>query len=125
VSAGLICFILTIISGLRYNWTEALAKGTRYECECRLRSHDGAYRDFRVRVVPVREPDGSIREWIGQCWGCDGTQAGAGATRQSEARFRAAVEGSGDAFLLLEGVRDSAGTILDFVCVDANHCWTK
>lgn len=106
-------------------WAEALAGGTMYEGECRLRRHDGVYRDFRMRVVPVREADGSIREWMGQCRDVTERKQAQEATRQSEARFRAAVEGSMDAFLLLQGVRDAAGTILDFVYLDANHCWTK
>jgi PAS domain S-box-containing protein len=31
----------------------------------RLRRFDGVYRDFSVRGVPVREEDGSVREWVG------------------------------------------------------------
>jgi diguanylate cyclase (GGDEF)-like protein/PAS domain S-box-containing protein len=38
----------------------------------------------------------------------------------SEARFRAAVDGSVDAFLVLRAVRDAAGTPTDFTVVDAN-----
>ena len=106
-------------------WADAVKNRTTHEGEHRLRRHDGAYRDFNVRAVPVLEPDGSVREWVGQCRDITEQKQAQEATRQSEARFRAAVEGSTDAFLLLQGVRDSAGTILDFVYVDANHCWAK
>ncbi|HEV2148638.1 MAG TPA: GAF domain-containing protein [Longimicrobiaceae bacterium] len=46
-------------------WTEAVADGTGYELEHRVRRHDGEYRHMAVHAVPVREPDGSIREWVG------------------------------------------------------------
>jgi diguanylate cyclase (GGDEF)-like protein/PAS domain S-box-containing protein len=40
--------------------------------------------------------------------------------RRSEERFRAATEGSLDAFLILAWVRDASDVIVDFECVDAN-----
>lgn len=107
------------------NWTYSLTHKTMYEGEYRLRRHDGAYCDFSVRAVPIFEADGSVREWVGQCRDVTEQKQAREAIRQSEARFRAAVEGSTDAFILLQGVRDSAGTILDFVYLDANHCWAK
>jgi PAS domain S-box-containing protein len=42
------------------------------------------------------------------------------ALRQSEARFRAAVEGSLDAFFIFQSVRDEAGEIVDFAFVELN-----
>ena len=38
-----------------------------YDTECRLRRADGTYRHFAARGVPVLEPDGRIREWVGTC----------------------------------------------------------
>ncbi len=38
------------------------------EAEFRLRRHDGVYRLMQARAAPVREADGSIREWVGACW---------------------------------------------------------
>ncbi len=43
------------------------------------------------------------------------------ALRRSEARFRAAADGSLDAFLVLEAVRDGAARLVDFVFVDLNQ----
>ncbi len=48
-------------------WKQAVANGTIYETEYRVRRHDGVYRDFSVRGVPVLNPDGSMREWVGMC----------------------------------------------------------
>ena len=42
------------------------------------------------------------------------------ALRQSEARFRAAVEGSLDAFFIFQSVRDEGGQIVDFTFVELN-----
>jgi diguanylate cyclase (GGDEF)-like protein len=42
------------------------------------------------------------------------------ALRESEARVRGAVEASLDALLIARAVRDPDGTVVDFVCIDAN-----
>jgi PAS domain S-box-containing protein len=47
------------------SWKTALSEGGEYQTEYRLRTLDGAYRWLAVRGVPVRNEDGSIREWIG------------------------------------------------------------
>lgn len=47
------------------SWLNALQSGTVYRTEYRVRRHDGAYRTFAVRSVPVLESDGSVREWVG------------------------------------------------------------
>ncbi len=48
-------------------WAEAVHERKLYENEYRLRRHDGQYRHFSVRGVPVLENDGRISEWIGTC----------------------------------------------------------
>ncbi len=48
-------------------WRNALAKATMYQTEYRIRRANGDYYDFAVRGVPVRDPAGTIREWIGAC----------------------------------------------------------
>ena len=51
--------------GLGAAWTEAVESGTGYETEVRFRRHDGAYRWFLMRVIPVRDGTGVISEWLG------------------------------------------------------------
>nr|WP_228057388.1 PAS domain S-box protein [Tychonema sp. LEGE 07203] len=46
-------------------WSDALANGTLYQIEHRLRRHDGEYRYMSVRAVPLLNADGSVREWVG------------------------------------------------------------
>ncbi|MGO8735498.1 MAG: PAS domain S-box protein [Terriglobia bacterium] len=48
-------------------WSNAVGKRSLYETEYRLRRHDGEYRYVSVRGVPVLNPDGSVREWVGTC----------------------------------------------------------
>ena len=48
-------------------WAEAVQNRTTYDTEYRLYRHDGIYRNFSARGVPVLNPDGSVREWVGCC----------------------------------------------------------
>lgn len=48
-------------------WSKAVETKSLFEIEYRLRRHDGIYRDFEVRGVPIVQPDGKIREWVGTC----------------------------------------------------------
>ncbi len=48
-------------------WRKAVEQKTLYDVEYRVRRHDGAYRYFMTRGVPVLNHDGSIREWVGTC----------------------------------------------------------
>ncbi|MDP9348144.1 MAG: PAS domain S-box protein, partial [Gemmatimonadota bacterium] len=46
-------------------WSTAVDTGTLYQVEHRVRRHNGQYRTFSVRAVPVLEADGGVREWVG------------------------------------------------------------
>ena len=48
-------------------WNSAVATGTNYETEYRLRGRDGQYRVFAAKGVPIKEASGVIREWVGTC----------------------------------------------------------
>lgn len=50
---------------MRERWAEAVRIGDVYECEYRLRRHDGAYRWFLSRAVPRRDGEGRIIGWSG------------------------------------------------------------
>jgi len=47
------------------NWQKCVNAGREYHDEFRLRVSNGSYRYFESRAVPVRNPGGTIREWIG------------------------------------------------------------
>lgn len=46
-------------------WQQALAAGTTYQAEYRVRRHDGEYRWFQATGVPRRGPDGRVQMWVG------------------------------------------------------------
>ncbi len=47
-------------------WAEAVAERKTFVFEHRVRRHDGRYRNFAIRAVPVRdEATGALREWVG------------------------------------------------------------
>jgi PAS domain S-box-containing protein len=46
-------------------WTAALRAGTAYEIEVRNRRHDGVYRWFVTRAVPLRDAAGRVTSWFG------------------------------------------------------------
>jgi PAS domain S-box-containing protein len=46
-------------------WADSLKSGREYHTEFRMRTRDGSYRYFDARGVPVRNPDDTVREWIG------------------------------------------------------------
>ncbi len=48
-----------------FGWKRAIAEQRPFVAEYRLRRADGAYCWNVVRAVPVRDNDGTIREWIG------------------------------------------------------------
>ncbi len=46
-------------------WEESVRTHSLFAIEHRVRRFDGEYRHFAVRGVPVLEPDGKVREWVG------------------------------------------------------------
>ena len=47
------------------SWQECVKAGKEYRAEYRMRVRDGGYRIFEARGVPLRNPNGAVREWIG------------------------------------------------------------
>lgn len=46
-------------------WNEAVAARTMFVFEHRVRRHDGIYRRFSIRALPVLDEYGGVREWVG------------------------------------------------------------
>jgi len=51
--------------GFANSWDAALASGTIFDSDARLRSADGSYRWFKMRSIPVLQADGTISRWFG------------------------------------------------------------
>jgi PAS domain S-box-containing protein len=69
-------------------WQESLEKGTPFVAEYRIRRTDGEYRTFAARGVPVRQADGTVREWVGTCTDVTERVEAERALRESEERLR-------------------------------------
>jgi PAS domain S-box-containing protein len=53
---------------VRRLWEAACASKTLYQSDGRLwHAASDAYRHFEARGVPILNPDGSVREWVGKC----------------------------------------------------------
>jgi PAS domain S-box-containing protein len=48
-------------------WRHSLRTGEPYQIEYRFRRHDGEYRWFLVRAVPVLDENGEAARWFGTC----------------------------------------------------------
>jgi PAS domain S-box-containing protein len=46
-------------------WNQAVASGSVFAIEHRVRRHDGTYRFMQARAVPVPDASGKIIEWVG------------------------------------------------------------
>jgi PAS domain S-box-containing protein len=46
-------------------WRRAVASGSTYECEFRIRRGDGGYRWHIARALPIRDTAGQVLRWIG------------------------------------------------------------
>jgi PAS domain S-box-containing protein len=69
-------------------WRAALRNGTPYEIEVRMRRHDGEYRWFISRAVPIRNQAGEIKGWFGSSTDIHDRKLAEIALRESETRFR-------------------------------------
>jgi PAS domain S-box-containing protein len=74
----------------------ALAAGTPFEHEARLRRADGVYRWQLIHNVPLRDEVGNIVKWYGTSIDIEDRKRAEGALRESEQRFRDYAETASD-----------------------------
>lgn len=84
------------------SWTKALADGKLYETEFRLRRHDGAYRWFIARAVPIRDAGGEVVQWVGTNTDIDDQKQVAQALLESERRLQLSQNAAGIVSLELD-----------------------
>lgn len=68
------------LPGCKARWDEAIRTGEPYECEHRVRRHDGEYRWVMSRAAPARDDSGKVVRWFGTATDIDSMH------RQSEDR---------------------------------------
>ncbi|MDQ4120940.1 MAG: PAS domain S-box protein [Acidobacteriota bacterium] len=75
-------------------WKKAIETQSFYETEYRVRHKSGEYRWTAVRGVPLRNEDGTIREWVGMNTDITDRKQSEQALRQSHARREFVLESS-------------------------------
>ena len=73
-------------------WKECVEARQIFETEYRVRRHDGAYRWFATRGVPIFSRAGELREWVGTMADIHDRRSAEEALRESESRQRLAME---------------------------------
>ena len=86
------------------------AKGIHGEYETRIKSRNGEYRWHRVKALPMREPDGAIKCWIGTSTDVHDELLSAVALRESEASYRFMVDSNPQ----VPWIADGEGALIDF-----------
>ena len=82
-------------------WRHSTVTGTDFDCEYRIRRHDGAFRWHAARAVPVRNEDGHIPLWIG-------TATDIEHHKQREISLRELEQEASAALTLLESIKATA-----------------
>jgi PAS domain S-box-containing protein len=83
-------------------WDEAVASGTLFDVEFRIRRADGVYRWFKTRAVPVRNADGQVAEWFGSNTDIEDLKCTTEALRKSEENYRNIVETATEAIVIVD-----------------------
>ena len=82
-------------------WNEAVARRQTFEFEHRVRRHDGEWRVFSIRAVPVLD-GGEIREWVGVHIDITERMRAIEDSAYSERRSRTILESITDGFFTLD-----------------------
>jgi PAS domain S-box-containing protein len=72
------------------SWRRASESRSLYEVEYLVKRHDGCWRHVLARGVPIKEADGSVREYIGTCIDISGRKQAEEELRRSEEQLRVA-----------------------------------
>jgi PAS domain S-box-containing protein len=81
-------------------WKHAVQTGAPFDAQFRIRRHDGAYRWFRNRAVPVHDESGQIYKWYGASSDIQSLRELQAALHESGERFRRALENVPDGVVI-------------------------
>jgi two-component system, chemotaxis family, CheB/CheR fusion protein len=80
---------------VRQQWRTAIQTGAIFDSELRIRGHQGGYRWFKTRAMPVRNADGTVMKWYGASTDVD-------ELKRAEARLDVLLHAMSDGFLGLD-----------------------
>ena len=86
-------------------WNAAVASGSDFHVEFRLRRHDGEYRWFDTRAVRLSDASGRTAKWFGTNTDITDHKQAQAALAESERKYRSLYESSNDAIMLLDTER--------------------
>lgn len=86
-------------------WAEVRASGAAAEVTFPLKRHDGAYRQFLTRVVPLRDRDGRIYRWFGTNTDVTEQSETQAKLRSSEEQLREIFDVAADGIFIVEGAQ--------------------
>lgn len=69
-------------------WNDAVGSRRTFEFEHRVRTASGEWRTFAIKAIPLKDPDGSIRQWVGVHTDVTERVTAARELQESERRFR-------------------------------------
>ena len=80
------------VASVTATWREALRIGSATEFSYRARHNSGEYRWVLTKAVPIKNPDGSVREWVGTDEDIQARRAAQENLRINEERLRLALD---------------------------------
>ncbi|WP_049871286.1 hybrid sensor histidine kinase/response regulator [Ramlibacter tataouinensis] len=101
-------------------WNAAVARGSKFVFQHRVRRHDGVWRTFSVRALPVQDADGQVREWVGVHTDITDLLAAGRARSEAERRYRQLFENMTEEVHFWRLEREPDGRIRSWRLLDAN-----
>ncbi|MFO7461168.1 MAG: PAS domain S-box protein [Desulfatiglandales bacterium] len=83
-------------------WENAVQTGTLFDAEFRIRRHDGTYRWFKSRAVPVHDDSGKIFKWYGASSDIHNLRELQAALHESSEGFRRVLENIPDGVVIYD-----------------------
>jgi PAS domain S-box-containing protein len=72
------------IERVNEGWARSVRTGEPYQIELRMRRHDGSFRYFLARALPLLNADGGVERWVGSCADIHDQKLAEEALRRSE-----------------------------------------
>ncbi|WP_318531671.1 sensor histidine kinase [Sphingomonas parva] len=104
---------------------EAIATGTIFELEHRVRLADGSIGWVLSRAVPLRGQNGRIVEWFGAARDVSDRKRTEEALRDSEAKYRRLFDSMDEAYAVVEVLKDETGRWADFRFLEVNPAFME
>jgi len=83
-------------------WRNAVEEGTLFDAEFRIRRHDGVYRWFKSRAVPVHDESGEVYKWYGANSDIHNLRELQAALSETSERLRRALENIPDGVIIYD-----------------------